>query len=76
MNVSLPAELKAFADEQVAHAHFGTVSEYVRELIRRDQDRQYLRELLLVGASSAPGATADKSYFDGLRASIPVVVQS
>jgi antitoxin ParD1/3/4 len=39
----------------------------VRELIRKDQDRLQLRNLLLAGAASAPAASADVSYFDGLR---------
>jgi len=45
----------------------GTSSEYVRELIRIDQDRQQLRELLLAGAESMPGETVTAAYFDGLR---------
>jgi len=44
-----------------------TSSEYVRELIRNDQERLHLRKLLLVGAASAPGITADTRYFEGLR---------
>jgi len=67
MNVSLPDALKAFVDEQVAARGYGSSSEYVRELIRRDQDRQRLRGLLLDGAASAPGGVADAAYFDGLR---------
>ena len=51
MNISLPDTLKAFVDEQVAQRGYGTSSEYVRELIRRDQDRVQLKELLLAGAS-------------------------
>jgi antitoxin ParD1/3/4 len=66
MNISLPDELKDFVDEQVKRG-YGTSSEYVRELIRRDQDRLRLRELLLAGAASPPGAVADVSYFKGLR---------
>jgi antitoxin ParD1/3/4 len=46
---------------------YGTSSEYVRELIRRDQDRQQLRGLLLAGAASAPTAPVDAAYFDALR---------
>ena len=68
MNISLPDTLKAFVDEQVAGRGYGTSSEYVRELIRKDQDRQRLRRLLLDGAESAPGAPADEVYFEGLRA--------
>ena len=67
MNISLPESLKAFVDEQVSGRGFGTSSEYVRELIRRDQDRQRLRGLLLDGAGSPPGKAADASYFETLR---------
>lgn len=67
MNISLPDSLKTYVDEQVAGRRFGTSSEYVRNLIRRDQDRQRLRGLLLDGATSGPGAVADSAYFDALR---------
>lgn len=67
MNISLPDALKAFVDEQVDQRGYGTSSEYVRELIRKDQDRQHLRGLLLAGAASEPSAPADGSYFDSLR---------
>lgn len=67
MNISLPDSLKAFVDEQVSERGYGTSSEYVRELIRRDQDRLQLRGLLLAGAASAPTAPVDQAYFDGLR---------
>ncbi len=67
MNISLPDSLKSFVDEQVASRGYGTSSEYVRELIRNDQDRQQLRALLLEGGGSAPGAPADTAYFDALR---------
>ena len=67
MNISLPDALKAFVDEQVSQRGFGTSSEYVRELIRKDQDRLQLRGLLLAGAASAPAAPADGAYFERLR---------
>jgi len=60
MNISLPAELKDFVDNQVKRG-YGTSSEYVRELIRKDQERVRLRELLLAGAASAPTALAHSS---------------
>jgi len=67
MNISLPDTLKSFVDEQVSQRGYGTTSEYVRELIRRDQDRLQLRNLLLAGASSAPTAPVNQTYFEGLR---------
>jgi antitoxin ParD1/3/4 len=67
MNISLPESLKSFVDEQVAGRGYGTSSEYIRELIRADQDRQHLRTLLLDGAASPAGAAADETYFAGLR---------
>jgi antitoxin ParD1/3/4 len=67
MNISLPDSLKSFVDEQVNRRGYGTSSEYVRELIRKDQDRLHLRGLVLDGAASAPAAPADTACFDALR---------
>ena len=53
MNISLPDALKSFVDDQVSTRGYTTSSEYVRELIGKDQDRQRLRCLLLEGATSA-----------------------
>jgi len=71
MNVSLPDELRSYVDEQVVGGRYGSTSEYVRELIRRDQDRQRLRALLTSGAESQPGPVADDRYFRRLRHRIP-----
>ncbi len=67
MNISLPDALKSFVDEQVNQGGYGTSSEYVRELIRKDQDRLQLRGFLLAGAASGPAAPAGPAYFEGLR---------
>ncbi len=67
MNISLPETLRLFVDEQVVDRGYGTSSEYIRELIRKDQDRQHLRRLLLEGASSPPAAEAGPAYFNSLR---------
>lgn len=60
----------------ISHDHGGTrdystSSEYIRELIRKDQDRLRLRNLLLDGAGSSPTTTADAEYFDRLRDACP-----
>ncbi|MCD9624192.1 type II toxin-antitoxin system ParD family antitoxin [Rhabdothermincola salaria] len=67
MNVSLPEELRSFVDAQVDEGNFGSTSEYVRELIRRDRDRRELRSALLDGARAPVVATADAAYFASLR---------
>jgi antitoxin ParD1/3/4 len=70
MNISLPETLKTFVDAQVGYRGYGTSSEYVRELIRKDQDRQRLRDLLLAGGASESGAPIDGDYFESLRARV------
>jgi len=67
MNISLPAKLRAFVEEQVSSGGYGTSSEYLRELIRRDQDRTALRRVLLDGAESKVAVQANARFFDGLR---------
>ncbi len=70
MNISLPESLESFVDDQVSARGYSTSSEYVRELIRKDQDRQRLRGLLLEGAASPPVVAADADYFDRLRSRV------
>jgi antitoxin ParD1/3/4 len=67
MNISLPDTLKSFVDDQVRKGSYGTSSEYVRELIRKDQGRLQLRGLMLAGAASEALAPAVPAYFEGLR---------
>ena len=67
MNVTLPETLKAFVDEQTSERGFGTSGEYIRELIRKDQDRQRLRALLLAGADSPPDVVVDEAFLESLR---------
>lgn len=67
MNISLPEALKSFVDEQVTRRSYGSSSEYIRELIRKDRDCQRLRMLLLEGAASPVAAPADSKYFTTLR---------
>ena len=67
MNISLPEPLKNFVDERVANAGYGTSSEYLRELIRRDQDRLHLRSLIIEGAKGQVIGEADTQYFSNLR---------
>jgi antitoxin ParD1/3/4 len=67
MNISLPDSLKEYVDEQVGECGYGTSSEYVRELIRKDQDRKRLRAMILEGATSGLSTPVDENYFEALR---------
>ncbi len=67
MNISLPDSLRDFVNEQVNQGSYGTSSEYVRELIRKDKDRLRLRAVLLAGAASPRTKPVDGAYFDDLR---------
>jgi antitoxin ParD1/3/4 len=67
MNISLPDELKSFVDEQVVAQSYGSSSEYLRELIRRQRDVERLRAMLLEGANSGPGRIADDTFFAEMR---------
>jgi antitoxin ParD1/3/4 len=67
MNISLPDDLKNFIDRQVAERGYGTSSEFIRELLRREQERQHLRSLILEGMAAPRVGVADEAYFQGLR---------
>lgn len=40
MNVSLPEQMKAWVESQAKGGRYGNTSDYIRDLIRRDQERQ------------------------------------
>ena len=67
MTISLPDTLKAFVEDQAGARGYGNSSEYVRELICRERDRQSLRSMILEGAASPLAVTADADFFDGVR---------
>jgi antitoxin ParD1/3/4 len=46
MNVSLPAAMKAWVEEQVQTGRYGNSSDYMRDLVRRDQERTEARQKL------------------------------
>jgi len=43
LNISLPDPLKAYVEDRVASGDFGTPSEFIRNLIRQDKERQLSR---------------------------------
>lgn len=58
MNISLPDKLKAWADSRVGEGRYSSASDYVRDLMRRDQEaaeaRTRLQAAIDAGRASAP----------------------
>lgn len=46
MNVSLPDGLKGWAEARVAEGRYSSTSDYVRDLMRRDQEAELARRRL------------------------------
>jgi antitoxin ParD1/3/4 len=73
MNISLPEPLREWVEAQIKRGRYGNASEYLRELIRRDQERQAqerLEQLLLDGIRSGSASPLTKSDWAELRADV------
>ena len=71
MSFSLPESLREYIDERVRTGNYGNTSEYLRDLVRRDQDeqaRKHLRDLIVEGLESGPGRRFDRAAESDLRA--------
>lgn len=40
MNVSIPDKLKGWAEQRVAEGRYSSTSDYIRDLVRRDQEQE------------------------------------
>jgi antitoxin ParD1/3/4 len=70
MSFALPESLRAYIDERVQSGQYGNTSEYLRDLVRRDQDDQAkkrLRELITAGLVSGPGRPLNRRAAAELR---------
>ena len=67
MNVSLPAQMKAWAEAQTEDGRYANVSDYVRDLIRQDQEKRQaiteLQALVAAGLASGPAEPFDIETF-------------
>ena len=73
MNVSLPDQMKDWVEAQLKYGKFANTSDYVRHLIRRDQDRAAaiaeVQEAIDHGlASGTPEPFDFKAFKAGMRA--------
>lgn len=73
ITISLPQSMKEFIEKQVAEEGYGTVSEYVRGLLRNEQKRmaqQGLEQMLLEGIDSGPAVPLTGEELDQVRAEV------
>ena len=71
MSFALPESMRDYIDERVRDGNYGNTSEYLRELIRRDQEQQAaarLRGLIADGLASGDGVSVTDDLFAELRA--------
>ena len=64
MSFALPEAMRSYVNQRVASGQYGNTSEYLRELIRRDQEEQAkkrLRDLIEDGLASGPGRRRTKA---------------
>lgn len=67
MNVSLPDPMKAWVERQTENGEYSNASDYVRDLIRKDQERKTaisaLQAAIDEGLSSGPSEQFDVKKF-------------
>lgn len=67
MNVSLPAPMKAWVEDRSAAGRYSNSSDYVRDLIRKDQERcdaiANMQTLITQGIESGEAGPFDKVAF-------------
>jgi antitoxin ParD1/3/4 len=64
MSFALPESMREYIDARVAAGNYGNTSEYIRDLVRRDQEEQAkkrLRDLIEEGLASGPGRPRTKA---------------
>ena len=75
MNVSLPEGLKAWAEARVAEGLYSSTSDYVRDLMRRDQEQRTrlaaLQAAIDDGLASGVSEADPFAYLADLRAGLP-----
>ena len=70
MNISLPENLKEFVESQVKSGDYSSISEFMRELVRREQKerlREQLEQRLLEGQNSGEGIESTPEMWRNLH---------
>lgn len=70
MNISMPDSLKSFVDERVKSRGYGSHSEYLRDLVRKDEleaAKDKMRGLIMDGLNSPVGRPWNELKTDLLK---------
>ena len=71
MSFALPEAMRTYIDARVAAGNYGNTSEYIRDLVRKDQEEQAkrrVRDLIEEGLASGTGVSRSKADDEGLLA--------
>ena len=66
MNVSLPDPMKEWVESQIKSGHYSNASDYIRDLIRRDQEYQDKREILIKALIAGEKSGVSKRTIDAI----------
>ncbi len=70
LNISLPESMREFIDRQIAQCDYSTASEYIRHLIRQDQEKaekKQIEKLLLEGLNSGESVEITDDWWSQKR---------
>jgi antitoxin ParD1/3/4 len=67
MNISLPDPLRDFVEQEVRRGGYSSVSEYVRELVRRARDARELDARLMESLESGDLGAITPAFYEKLR---------
>ena len=73
MNISLPDPMKEFVEEEVSNGSYGSVSEYIRGLVREAQARkanEKLHRSLMEGLNSGTPIETTPKFWSDLRSDV------
>ena len=66
MNVSLPDPMKEWVESQIEGGHYSNASDYIRDLIRRDQEYQDKHEALIKALIAGEKSGISKRTIDDI----------
>lgn len=70
LNISVPDSMRIYIENKIEREGYGTISEYIRDLIRADEreESEYFDRLIAEAHASGPFVEHTKSDIDELKA--------